>query len=83
MIEVKVIPKSSTRKIKELAPGVFKVWVHSAPEKGKANQEVAELLAEYLGVPRSLLRLIKGEHARTKTFALDSTSERRMIGSHD
>lgn len=72
LIEVKVVPKSSRRRLEELSPNSFKAWVHSAPEKGKANEEVAQLLSQILGVPRSAIRLVRGERSRTKTFALDS-----------
>jgi len=75
LIEVKVIPKSTQSRVAELSDGKLKVWVHSAPEKGKANQEVRDLVAKHLHISRSRIRLIKGEHSRTKIFALDTDSD--------
>ena len=41
--------------------GALRVRVTAAPEKGKANRRVLELLADVLGVPPSELRLLAGE----------------------
>ena len=41
--------------------GALRVRVTTAPEKGKANRRVLELLAEALGVAPSALRLLSGE----------------------
>lgn len=46
----------------------LKVAVHAAPEKGKANVAVVEVLAEALGVRRSQIRLISGETSQDKAF---------------
>lgn len=72
LIRVKVVPKSSRQKVEEISPDHYKVWVHSPPEKGKANDEARYLLARYLDIPRSEIRLLKGERSRNKTFALDT-----------
>ena len=41
--------------------GALRVRVTTAPEKGKANRRVLELLAEVLGLPPTALRLLAGE----------------------
>lgn len=41
--------------------GALRVRVTAAPEKGKANRRVLELLGEALGLPPTALRLLKGE----------------------
>ncbi|MBD3286872.1 DUF167 domain-containing protein [candidate division WOR-3 bacterium] len=78
-IKVKVVPKSSRARVERLGDDTLKVWVHSAPEKGKANREVRALLARYFSIPRSCIRLIGGERSRTKTFSLDTSRERHNI----
>jgi len=78
-IQVKVVPKSSRAKVEELDDGTLKVWVHSAPEKGKANLEVRTLLARYYSIPRSRVKLIKGERSREKIFSLDTSHYRNSI----
>lgn len=83
IIQVKVIPKSSKQRISEVSPENFKVWVHSAPEKGRANEEVIELMSDYFNIPPSRVKLIKGERSRTKTLAIDMDTLSRKIGSQN
>ena len=44
----------------------FKVYVTAPPEKGKANKKMIELLSEYFKVPKSQIRILKGEISRNK-----------------
>ena len=51
--------------------GVFKVSVNVAPENGKANKRICELIAEYLGVRKSAVRVVQGETNRQKVVEVD------------
>ena len=42
-----------------------------APEKGKANQAVIELLAEALQLPKSAVRIVRGETSTSKLAEID------------
>lgn len=44
----------------------LKVRVAAPPVEGKANEALIEFIAERLGVPRSRVRVIRGEHSRMK-----------------
>ncbi len=72
LIEVKVQPRARRR---EVVPGAgqgpLTIRVTAAPERGQANEEVRELLAEHFGVPLSKVRIVRGERARRKLVALD------------
>lgn len=48
--------------------GCLKVSVTQAPEKGKANQAIAAVLCEALGLRRSQLTLVAGETDSRKKF---------------
>jgi len=48
----------------------YKVYVTAPPEDGKANKKVIELLAEYFKVPKSQVRIIKGEISRNKIIEI-------------
>ena len=45
--------------------------MRAAPVEGAANDALLRLLAEELGVPRSLLRLERGANARLKLVRVD------------
>lgn len=67
MIDIKVIPHASSREVSEwMANGALKVKVTAAPEKGRANDEVRAVLAEYLGVPKRSVEVILGHASRQK-----------------
>jgi uncharacterized protein YggU (UPF0235/DUF167 family) len=47
------------------------VQVTAAPEKGKANAAVVDVLAEALDLPKSALRIVSGETSPLKTVEID------------
>ncbi len=46
--------------------------VTAAPEKGKANTAVVEVLAEALDLPKSAFRIVSGETSPLKTVEVDA-----------
>ena len=44
----------------------YKVYVTVAPEQGKANKKLIELLAEHFKVAKTQVRIVKGEISRNK-----------------
>jgi uncharacterized protein len=71
LLTVKVQPRAKAPGVEKLGEGVFRVRVVAAPEKGRANKEVAERLAEYLNVPPSRLILVRGASSSHKKFKLE------------
>jgi len=69
-IEIKVHPGSSRKEVRCRKDDILAVFVHSPPEKGKANKEVIKLLSKALEVPSSRLEIIKGERSRRKTILI-------------
>ncbi|MFV0280868.1 MAG: DUF167 family protein [Rhodoblastus sp.] len=55
---------------------VLKARVRAAPEDGKANAALVELLARALGVPRSSLRLTAGQTSRVKTVEIEGEAQK-------
>lgn len=70
LLNIKVIAKSSRQLVKEEASGI-KVYVRTAPENGKANKAVIELLAEYFKVAKKDVRIIKGFKSPLKTIEIN------------
>jgi uncharacterized protein (TIGR00251 family) len=70
-VRVKAKPKSKKEGVKKLAEDFFEVRVNAPPEKGRANARIAELLAEYFGVPKSNVKLIRGETSKEKLFEIE------------
>lgn len=66
-IVVRVTPKASRSRI-SVNDGQLRVYVTVVPEDGKANAAVQKLLAKALGVPKTKLRLVRGQASRDKVF---------------
>ena len=53
-------------KVRGLHGGALKVAVRAAPEKGKANAEIEELLAGFFGVSKKQVCVAGGQNSRRK-----------------
>ncbi|MFZ1080813.1 MAG: DUF167 domain-containing protein [Candidatus Kryptoniota bacterium] len=69
-IKVKVHPSSKENEIIKKNEDSFEIFVRAKPVDGKANEAVMDLLAEFLKVPRSKVRLLKGSLTRNKIVEL-------------
>jgi uncharacterized protein len=50
--------------------GALRIAVTAAPEKGKANRAIIEVLSKSLGVPKSAIELISGDTSARKRFLI-------------
>ena len=72
---VRLTPKAAIDRIDgvaTLADGneVLAIRVRAVPEDGKANAALLRLLAAELDLPRSAMRVVRGETARLKELAI-------------
>ena len=58
------------RELRADGEAVLRLRVAAVPEKGKANAAAVALLAKALGVPKSAIRLVAGETARSKVVEI-------------
>ena len=65
-LRLRVAPGARRSEVVGRLGEAWKLRVHAAPERGRANDEVVALLADALGVPRSELRVVAGHTARDK-----------------
>ena len=76
MLAVRLTPRSSADRIDGWASDAagrehLKVRVRAAPVEGEANAALEALLAKALGVPRSAVRVVRGQTARLKQVAVE------------
>jgi uncharacterized protein len=84
LLQVHVKPKSSRNGLIGIHGDRLKIAVTSAPDKGKANAAVLELLSKQLGLKRSQVTLVAGETVPLKTVlvrAVDQDALRQRIAS--
>jgi len=70
-LAVKVRTRSKSPGVERLAEGSLRVRVLAPPEKGKANREMLERLAEYLDIPTSRLKIVGGEASSSKWIKVE------------
>jgi len=70
-IYVKVQTKAKINSVIKLSDNSFKIKVTTAPEKGKANLKIIELLSEYFRIKKSAIILVAGRRVSEKIFNLN------------
>ena len=65
IFNVRVTPRARQNKVVENGD-VLRVYTNAAPEKGKANAAVIELLAKHFGVAKSQIKIVRGDTTRDK-----------------
>ena len=67
VLDIKAVPRSRATEVSDvMANGVLKVKVTAAPEKGRANEEICAVLADYLGVPKRNVEVMYGHTSPQK-----------------
>ncbi len=72
---VKVQPKASQSKVAGVENKYLKIKVTSPPIKGKANRECVKVLAKWIGVKVSQVRIEKGQFSQTKKIKIEGNAE--------
>jgi uncharacterized protein len=78
-LPVSVSPKSRADEIRaSRADGTVRIRVTAAPEDGRANRAVLDLLRERLGLSRGAIRIASGESSRKKWVEIDGMDEEEV-----
>ena len=80
LLRVRLQPGASGDAVAGEYAGALKVKVHAPPEKGRANKAAVEFLAEYFGIKKTAVTLVRGECSRDKLFALSGIDIPRLLG---
>jgi uncharacterized protein (TIGR00251 family) len=65
-ISITVKPRCKKEKVERLPDGSYRVAVAAPPHEGKANEAVVEALAQFFGVAKSKIQIVKGTSGRKK-----------------
>jgi uncharacterized protein len=74
-LRVRVVPGAARTQLVGRLGDAWKLRVHPAPERGRANDAVVALLAETLGLARSDVRVVAGHTTRDKLVELAGISQ--------
>jgi uncharacterized protein (TIGR00251 family) len=66
-----VKPHSKKSYIEQLDQESYEIAVTSKPIKGKANKEIIGVLAEFLNVKKSQIKIIRGHKSQKKVIEIE------------
>ena len=70
-LSVKVKARARQEKVEKVSEGQYKVWVRAAAEKGKANEDVIDVLSGYFKVPKSCIAIVSGHTPAQKIIEVE------------
>jgi uncharacterized protein (TIGR00251 family) len=74
-LKVKVVPGSSRDQIVGWLGDALKIKVTASPEKGRANDAVAEMLAERLGLSTDAVTVVSGQSSPSKMITINGMDD--------
>ena len=74
-INVYVVPNASKDEIKEIYDSFLKIKISSPAVDGKANKSLINFLSKYFKIPKSKIKIFKGEKNRKKVLILEDLKD--------
>jgi uncharacterized protein (TIGR00251 family) len=71
LVRVRVTARARAERVVSFRDGVLHVAVTAPPVDGAANRAVCRLIAARAGVPKSRVRVVRGEASRVKTVSVE------------
>ena len=68
--QITVKPGSSQEKIIETAPGELIVYLRAKAHDGEANDALIKLLSKHFKVPKTTIKILRGQKSRQKLIEL-------------
>ncbi|HEY4484561.1 MAG TPA: DUF167 domain-containing protein [Candidatus Paceibacterota bacterium] len=69
-ISVKVKTGSKKEEVNKIDDRNFEIRTKSLPIEGKANSAVIKILADYLDIPRSRIKILRGQKSKSKILEI-------------
>ncbi len=73
-VEISARPASAKRGLLRISATGPVVGLAAAPEKGRANRELIEFIADLLDIPASAVSVIRGQSARQKVIRIETAA---------
>ncbi|MGO8753530.1 MAG: DUF167 domain-containing protein [Thermoguttaceae bacterium] len=79
ILPVRAHPGARRNEIRGEQDGALKVSVTQAPEKGKANKAIVEVLSKSLSLRKSQFELLSGETSSQKRFLIRGIHPKELV----
>ncbi len=77
---LRVQPRASKDEIAGEMGGALKVRLQAPAVDDRANEALAEFLAQLLKTPRTAVRILSGERSRTKRIEIRGVTRQQILG---
>lgn len=74
VIDVRATPRASRSELAGVRDGALLLRLHAPPVEGAANEELVDLLATLLGLPRRAITIVTGGRNRLKRVRVEGVS---------
>lgn len=71
IFQVKITPNAHKNEIVGRKEGILNIRIKSVPEKGRANEELVDFLAECLDIAKSKIEIVSGHTSRLKKIRIE------------
>jgi hypothetical protein len=75
---VRVQPRASKDEITGVMEGALKIRLRAPAVENRANEALCEFLADLLKRPKSAVRILGGEHSRTKRVTIAGVTRQQI-----
>jgi len=79
LFKVKVLPGASKNEIMGFSGDALKIRLTAHPEKGKANAQLIEFLAEKLHVKKTSLSIVRGFEKKEKIIKIQGINKEDLL----
>lgn len=79
ILDITVVPKSSRSEIRLTENNNIKVYLNSPPADGKANAELNKIFGKKFKIPKSSIKILKGEKSRKKRIEIEGLSIEEVL----
>ena len=78
-VAVRAQPNAKKNAVLGIVNGALKVAVTAPPDDGRANEAIAVVLGDYLGVKRSYIEIIRGLKNRNKVVLIRGVTAEGLL----
>jgi uncharacterized protein len=79
-LTAKVTPNAGRNEVTGIKDGVWQIKIGAPPDKGKANKELVDFLADKLDIRKSAIVIARGETSRNKTIIIEGLTAEEITG---
>ena len=77
LVNIKIVPNSSKNEI-VIEDSFIKVKISAQPIENKANKALIEFLSKKFKIPKTCIKILKGELSREKTILFETSDKEKM-----